>query len=162
MFIGFLIVMRVLAPFFLFFQFLFPALVARGKAEAAFGLFILFYIALYLPRRFRPFPRAALSAVAHLVARHPRRQQRSWLELRRRRSRPLRAVFDDDVHRVSRGTATPLWNSRWNAMSFGPLEFRATLNADGLKKTLGANLSGAHWPACSSAIVMFSGRGIGS
>src|SRR3954469_7054606 len=46
MFIGFVIVMCVLAPFFLFFQFLFPALVARGKAEAAFGIFTLFYIAL--------------------------------------------------------------------------------------------------------------------
>src|SRR5215468_5019817 len=31
MFLGFLIVMLVLAPCFIFFQFLFPALVARGK-----------------------------------------------------------------------------------------------------------------------------------
>ena len=29
--------------------------------------------------------------------------------------------------------ATRLWNSRWNAMSFGPLEFRAELDAEGLK-----------------------------
>src|SRR3954454_6941093 len=29
--------------------------------------------------------------------------------------------------------ATRLWNSRWNAMSFGPLEFRANLDAVGLK-----------------------------
>jgi uncharacterized membrane protein YjgN (DUF898 family) len=28
---------------------------------------------------------------------------------------------------------TRLWNSRWNAMSFGPLQFRANLNAEGLK-----------------------------
>src|SRR4051812_13222499 len=46
MFLGFLLVMCVLVPFFLFFQFLFPALVARGKAEAAGGIFFLFYIAL--------------------------------------------------------------------------------------------------------------------
>ena len=46
MFFGFLIVMCVLAPFFLFVQFLFPALLAHGKAEAAFGVFTLFYIAL--------------------------------------------------------------------------------------------------------------------
>ena len=29
--------------------------------------------------------------------------------------------------------AVKLWNSRWNAMSFGPLEFRANLDAEGLK-----------------------------
>src|SRR6476619_5854183 len=36
MFFGFLIVIAVLAPFFLFFQFLLPALLARGKTDAAF------------------------------------------------------------------------------------------------------------------------------
>src|SRR4029453_7472274 len=46
MFIGFLMVMAVLIPFFLFFQFLFPALVARGKMEAASGIMLLFYIGL--------------------------------------------------------------------------------------------------------------------
>src|SRR3954463_5071735 len=39
MFFGFLIVIAILAPFFLFIQFLFPALIARGKEEAAFGVF---------------------------------------------------------------------------------------------------------------------------
>jgi uncharacterized membrane protein YjgN (DUF898 family) len=29
--------------------------------------------------------------------------------------------------------ATRLWNSRWNAMSFGPLQFRADVTAAGLK-----------------------------
>src|SRR6476619_6142496 len=46
MFLGFLIVIAVIAPFLLFIQFLFPALIARGKAEAAFGLIFLFEIAL--------------------------------------------------------------------------------------------------------------------
>src|SRR6185369_14167236 len=46
MFLGFLIVIAVLAPFFLFFQFLFPALIARGKTGAAGGIFTLFYIGL--------------------------------------------------------------------------------------------------------------------
>jgi len=46
MFFGFLIVVAVLAPFFLFIQFLFPALIARGKADAAFGIVFLFEIAL--------------------------------------------------------------------------------------------------------------------
>ena len=46
MFIGFLIVIAILAPFFLFIQFLLPALVARGKVGAAGGLMFLFYVAL--------------------------------------------------------------------------------------------------------------------
>ena len=46
MFIGFLIVMAVLLPFFLFIQFLFPAMVARGKEGAAVGIIGLFYIGL--------------------------------------------------------------------------------------------------------------------
>src|SRR3954447_18325778 len=46
MFFGFLLVIAVLAPFFLFFQFALPALAARGKIGAAFGILSLFYIAL--------------------------------------------------------------------------------------------------------------------
>src|SRR5436305_12066753 len=46
MFFGFLIVIAILAPFFLFFQFLFPVLLAHGKADAAFGVMFLFEIAL--------------------------------------------------------------------------------------------------------------------
>ncbi len=46
LFFGFLIVIAVLAPFFLFIQFLFPALIARGKADAAFGVIFLFEIGL--------------------------------------------------------------------------------------------------------------------
>src|SRR4029078_12482900 len=46
MFLGFLIVIAVLAPFFLFIQFLLPALVVRGKIDAAGGIMFLFYIAL--------------------------------------------------------------------------------------------------------------------
>ena len=46
MFIGFLVVSAFLLPFFLFFQFLFPAMVARGKEAAAGGIFLLFELAL--------------------------------------------------------------------------------------------------------------------
>ncbi len=46
MFVGFLIVTAFLLPFFLFIQFAFPALMARGMAAAAGGLFFLFYVAL--------------------------------------------------------------------------------------------------------------------
>ena len=41
MFLGFLMVVAFLLPFFLFIQFLFPALVARGKEAAAGGLMAL-------------------------------------------------------------------------------------------------------------------------
>ena len=44
MFFGFLIVIAVLAPFFLFFQFLLPAMLARGKTGAAFAVLGLFYV----------------------------------------------------------------------------------------------------------------------
>ncbi len=63
MFIGFLIVMAVLLPFFLFIQFLFPAMVARGKEGAAAGIVGLFlHIGLIYPRLASPgLPRASLS-----------------------------------------------------------------------------------------------------
>ncbi|MEO7241251.1 MAG: DUF898 family protein, partial [Sphingomicrobium sp.] len=46
MFLGFLIVVTILLPFFLFIQFLMPALVARGHSWAAGGILLLFYIGL--------------------------------------------------------------------------------------------------------------------
>ena len=49
MFVGFLIVMCVLAPFFLVFQFVLPALMAHGQVAAAFAILAVFYLAiLYL------------------------------------------------------------------------------------------------------------------
>src|SRR6476469_2058417 len=46
MFLGFLIVIAILAPFFLFLQFLFPALLVRGKIGIAVTVILLFYVAL--------------------------------------------------------------------------------------------------------------------
>ena len=46
MFLGFLVISLVLLPFFLFVQFAFPALVARGMGAAAGGLLFLFYVGL--------------------------------------------------------------------------------------------------------------------
>ena len=132
MFIGFLIVMAIILPFFLFIQFLFPALVARGKEEAAFGIFTLFYFGLFFLGGFARF-----RALRY-------RLSRSWW-------RGIRGGSDDPGwnfageylgrHALSAMTlfilfpwaATRLWNARWNRMSFGTLPFHADIDAEGLK-----------------------------
>jgi hypothetical protein len=79
MFIGFLMVMAVLLPFFLFFQFLFPALIARGKMAAAGGIItMLFYIGPSSTFAGRLAPGSGRFAIACRapLARHPRRQRR--------------------------------------------------------------------------------------
>ena len=133
MFIGFLIVMAILLPFFLFIQFLFPALIARGKGEAAVGIVTLFYFAIFFLGGFARF-----RALRY-------RLSRSWW-------RGIRGGSDDPGwnfageyfgrHALSAMTmfimfpwaATRLWNARWNRMSFGTLRFRANIDATGLKR----------------------------
>jgi uncharacterized membrane protein YjgN (DUF898 family) len=132
MFFGFLIVIAVLAPFLLFFQFLFPALVARGKAEAAFGIFTLFYIALIY-----------LGGFARFRALRYRLSRSWWHGIRGGSNDPGWNYGGEYLGRVALSAmtmfivfpwaATRLWNSRWKAMSFGPLRFRAELDAEGLK-----------------------------
>ncbi len=132
MFLGFLIVMCVLAPFFLFFQFLLPALVARGKAEAAGGIFFLFYVALIY-----------LGGFARFRALRYRLSRSWWHGIRGGSDDPGWNYGGEYLGRVALSAmtmfivfpwaATRLWNSRWSAMSFGPLEFRANLNSEGLK-----------------------------
>jgi uncharacterized membrane protein YjgN (DUF898 family) len=132
MFFGFLIVIAVLAPFFLFFQFLFPALVAHGKAEAAFGIFTLFYIALIY-----------LGGFARFRALRYRLSRTWWHGIRGGSNDPGWNYGGEYLGRIALSAmtmfvlfpwaATRLWNSRWKAMSFGPLQFRAGLDADGLK-----------------------------
>ena len=132
MFFGFLIVIAVLAPFFLFFQFLFPALVAHGKAEAAFGIFTLFYIALIY-----------LGGFARFRALRYRLSRTWWHGIRGGSNDPGWNYGGEYLGRIALSAmtmfilfpwaATRLWNSRWKAMSFGPLQFRAELDADGLK-----------------------------
>jgi len=131
-FLGFLIVMCVLGPFLLFFQFLFPALVARGKTEAAGGILFLFYIALIY-----------LGGFARFRALRYRLSRSWWHGIRGGSNDPGWNYGGEYLGRFALAamtmfivypwTATRLWNSRWNAMSFGPLEFRANLNAEGLK-----------------------------
>lgn len=132
MFFGFLIVIAVLAPFFLFFQFLFPALVAHGKAEAAFGIFTLFYIALIY-----------LGGFARFRALRYRLSRTWWHGIRGGSNDPGWNYGGEYLGRIALSAmtmfivfpwaTTRLWNSRWNAMSFGDLEFRANIDAEGLK-----------------------------
>ena len=131
--LGFLIVLAVLLPFFLFVQFLFPALVARGKEGAAIGVVMLFYMALLY-----------LGGVARFRALRYRLSRTWWHGIRGGSDNPgwnyggeylgrYCACRHDPVHHVPLG-GDRLWNSRWNAMSFGPLQFSADLTAEGLKR----------------------------
>lgn len=132
MFIGFLIVLAILVPFFLFFQFLFPALIARGKESAAFGIFMLFYIAILY-----------LGGFARFRALRYRLSRTWWHGIRGGSDDPGWNYGGEWLGRyvlvgmtmfiMFPWAATRLWNSRWNAMSFGPLQFRADLDAKGLK-----------------------------
>ena len=133
MFVGFLIVVAILLPFFLFIQFLFPALIARGKETAAFGVFTLFYIALIY-----------LGGIARFRALRYRLSRSWWHGIRGGSADPGWNYGGEYLgrHALSVMTLfimfpwaiTRLWNSRWNAMSFGPLKFRADLDAQGLKR----------------------------
>jgi uncharacterized membrane protein YjgN (DUF898 family) len=132
MFLGFLIVMCFLVPFYLFFQFLFPALLARGKAEAAGGIAFLFYIALFY-----------LIGVAKFRALRYRLSRSWWHGIRGGSNDPGWNYGGEYLGRIALSAitmwimypwaATRLWNSRWNAMSFGQQQFQVNINAEGLK-----------------------------
>jgi uncharacterized membrane protein YjgN (DUF898 family) len=131
MFLGFLIVIAVIAPFFLFIQFLFPALLARGKVGAAGGIFTLFYVALIY-----------LGGFARFRALRYRLSRTYWHGIRGGSDEPGWNYGGEYLGRIALAAitlfimfpwaATRLWNGRWNAMSFGPLEFRSDLTAEGL------------------------------
>jgi uncharacterized membrane protein YjgN (DUF898 family) len=132
MFVGFLIVIALLLPFFLFFQFLLPALVARGKADAAFGVLGLFYLAMFY-----------LGGFARLRALRYRLSRTWWHGIRGGSDDPGWNFGGEYLgrHLLSAMTffimlpwaVTRLWNARWNAMSFGSLNFRVCMDAGGLK-----------------------------
>lgn len=131
MFIGFLIVTAFLLPFFLFIQFLFPALVARGKIEAASGVILLFYVALLY-----------LTGVAGFRALRYRLSRTSWRGIRGGSDEPGWNYGGEYLGRVALSgmtmfiawpwMATALFRSRWNEMSFGSLQFRSALTVEGL------------------------------
>ena len=133
MFFGFLIVTAVLLPFFLFVQFAFPALMARGKEAAAGGLFTLFYVAIIY-----------LGGVARFRGLRYRLSRSLWRGIRGGSDEPgwnyggeylgRHALSAMTVFILFPWAATRLWNGRWNAMSFGQLRFRTGLDATGLKR----------------------------
>jgi uncharacterized membrane protein YjgN (DUF898 family) len=131
MFLGFLLVMCVLAPFFLFFQFVFPALVAHAQVTAAFAIFALFYLSLIY-----------LGGFARFRALRYRLSRTYWHGIRGGSddggwsygAQYLGQIF---LTGLTMGIAWPwfaveLWNARWNKMSFGPLQFESELEAKGL------------------------------
>ncbi len=131
MFIGFLIVTAFLLPFFLFFQFLFPAMVARGKEGAAAGILLLFEVVLLY-----------LGGVARFRALRYRLSRTWWRGIRGGSDEPGWNYGGEYIGRVALASitmwiawpwmATALFRSRWNQMSFGSLPFRSTVTADGL------------------------------
>jgi uncharacterized membrane protein YjgN (DUF898 family) len=132
MFLGFLIVLCFLVPFYLFFQFAFPALIARGKTEAAFGAISLFELAIFY-----------LAGFARFRALRYRLSRSWWHGIRGGSDDPGWNYGGEYLGRylltimtmfiVFPWAATRLWNSRWNAMSFGQLKFRTDMTAEGLK-----------------------------
>ena len=133
MFIGFLVVMAILLPFFLFFEFLFPALAARGKLAAASVVMILFYVAILY-----------LSGVAEFRALRYRLSRTWWRGIRGGSDEPGWNYGGEYLGRIALAgmtiwiawpwMATALFRSRWNEMSFGSLPFGSTLDAEGLKR----------------------------
>ncbi len=131
MFIGFLAVIAVLLPFFLFIQFAFPAMLARGQNLAAGLLVAAFYVGLIWLIGF-----AGFRALRY-------RLSRSWWHGIRGGSddsgapyateflgRTLLTIFTAFL--AFPWATTNLWNSRWNRMSFGPHRFEANLTSEGL------------------------------
>ena len=132
MFLGFLMVVAFILPFFLFIQFLLPALIAGGKEAAAGGVMFLFYIGFFY-----------LAGVARFRALRYRLSRTWWHGIRGGSDNPgwnfggeylgRQALSAMTMFIMFPWAATRLWNSRWNEMSFGPLQFRADLSAEGLK-----------------------------
>ncbi len=133
MFIGFVVVMVVLTPFFLGFQLLLPALMARGQIAVAIGAMLIFYIAIFY-----------LSGVAGFRALRYRLSRTWWRGIRGGSDSPGWAYGVEYLGRIFVSVitlfiawpwmATALFRSRWNQMSFGSLNFRSSLTAEGLGK----------------------------
>ena len=131
MFVGFLMVIAVLLPFFLFIQFAFPAMIARGHNLFAGLLITAFYIGIIWLVGFARFRATRY------------RLSRSWWHGIRGGSDDSGANFATEYFWRTIVTAftlflafpwatTRLWNARWNQMSFGPHRFEANLSSEGL------------------------------
>ena len=132
MFLGFLLIILILLPFFLFIQFLFPALVARGMEVAAGIVLFLFYVViLYLTgvARFRALRYRLSRTWFHGI--RGGSDNPGWrygAEYLGRHALSIMTVFI-----MFPWASTRMWNSRWRSMSFGPSQFDADLTAEGLK-----------------------------
>jgi len=133
MFFGFLIVVTVLAPFFLFIQFVYPALLARGKIGPAAAILALFYVALTF-----------FGGFARFRALRYRLSRTYWHGIRGGSDISGWKYGGNHLGRYALTYATifiifpwamtRLWSARWSAMSFGPLRFDARgFTAEGLK-----------------------------
>ncbi len=133
MFIGFLVVTAILLPFFLFFQFAFPAMVARGKQGAAVGIFSLFYLAIIY-----------LGGIARFRALRYRLSRTWWRGIRGGSDEPGWNYGGEYLGFILFAamtlwiafpwSAVHLWNSRWKQMSFGSHPFVTNLSTEGLKR----------------------------
>ena len=131
MFIGFLVVSAFLLPFFLFFQFLVPAMVARGEEAAAGGILLLFQLTLLY-----------LSGVARFRALRYRLSRTWWRGIRGGSNEPGWSYGGEYLWRIGVASitayiawpwmATALFRDRWKEMSFGSLQFRSDLQMEGL------------------------------
>jgi uncharacterized membrane protein YjgN (DUF898 family) len=124
MFIGFLIVMAVLIPIGLFFQFGFTAMVFRGEEAAAILIAAAIYIGIFY-----------LIGVGQFRALRYRLSRTWWHGIRGGSedggwSYGWSYLWKTAVGWLAAGMMVPwsmtsLWNERWNKMSFGDLAFRA-------------------------------------
>lgn len=131
MFIGFLIVIAILLPFYLAFQFLIPALAARGLVKASLLVGLTIYVGTIY-----------LGAVGLFRALRYRLSRTYWRGIRGGSDEPgwhygLKAMGYFGFNIFCLGllypwTRTRLWNMRWGAMSFGGLRFEAHHSAEDL------------------------------
>jgi uncharacterized membrane protein YjgN (DUF898 family) len=131
MFLGFLVVMAVLLPLLLFFNFGLEALLLRGMfAEAAIGTAIVYAIGLYLYHvaRFRALRYRLSRSYWHGIrgGSDGAGWDYGWSGL----WKTVVGMFP--IGLLMPWTMTRLWNERWNAMSFGPYPFEAQASPDGL------------------------------
>jgi uncharacterized membrane protein YjgN (DUF898 family) len=131
MFVGFLIVMAVLLPAILFIQFGFQAMVLRGQAAVAGLILLTIYLGFFM-----------LAGLARYRALRYRLSRTYWHGIRGGGEPGGWGFAFSFLWKTIVGTFvigllvpwawTSLWNERWNKMSFGPHDFEASANTDGL------------------------------
>jgi uncharacterized membrane protein YjgN (DUF898 family) len=131
MFLGFLMVVAVLLPFYIAIQFVFPALLTRGHEEAILLIGFVLYVSFFWLAGFARF-----RALRY-------RLSRTWWHGIRGGSDDSGADYATQQLCYTAACAfaafipfpwaqSKLWNLRWSKMSFGPHPFRACLSSEGL------------------------------